>query len=787
MANQGFVQTLNLAEITDGAQTIQNLAGGTVDADLRIFAGLSSEGSQLFFNRFKHNASVEQSGASLESAVQFQWDTLYTYTDDDYVRILPINLITDFASTYVGFDADGILTNPSSGSDITFDPGIDFIEGVYSNVSLQGGSGSNAKANIVVNSIGEISSVQITDNGSGYQRNDILTVGGELGAGTGFAVRIIGFPWKVAIIGNYAWDISTLDTSNLKITIQNTVKALDGEYTITKTGGINTWGVPNDSGTKAFDINRKIYAQEKITNNIELYDIDGDGLLTQYDADLMNLYYNLNYTTSQFLTYVINNPTPSGATRVNGLSIYNYLTGLDPSVFDVDGTGENSFDYNLISEYISNGGNLYTKPSASTLVSSAESNSTGLNHVISISARVGRDPNYTVPNNLVDEYLRPYFILYKQDQTEYVNYFDNFSTYGTKQSCTTTENDYLQTSLGQVKIFGGRKYRIADKFTLNGIYYVIIVSSGTGFTLNQSFGSNPTLTPTGNTPVFSSTTEYGVFDSNGQNTLFLRTNPRSSVESIKEIVLFADEYIPTLSESDNYAGVSVPTTLLLPDLLLKRDDALTLENVQNLESPEILDRGNDIFSNVGGFSYNIDNGYSGEIEDITNNVEESVYLRTTKYRIDRNLYYDKEIVVEGTLISYDPDEFNTLQTDLLADESPGIYISSSLSQIKNSLAADFANKTRSFSSDYNPWQSDPANQQLITQSLNVTINDLVFTNEIELDIGNYQGSSRFKGGNTALGQTLEDNFNPTLLSQGKSFKLRIEINGEEYYLIMRKP
>ena len=50
MANQGFVRTLNLDEVTDGAQTIQNLAGGTVDADLRVFAGLSSERSQLLWN-----------------------------------------------------------------------------------------------------------------------------------------------------------------------------------------------------------------------------------------------------------------------------------------------------------------------------------------------------------------------------------------------------------------------------------------------------------------------------------------------------------------------------------------------------------------------------------------------------------------------------------------------------------------------------------------------------------------------------------------------------------------
>ena len=790
MANQGFVRTLNLAEVTDGAQLIQNLAGGTVDADLRIFAGLSSEKSQLFFNRFLNSAGVEQSNKSLEQGVQFQWDTVYTYTDDDYIQIVPINLLKDFTTVYIGFDSDGALTGNTSGNDIIYDRGENFTPNTYTGVALQGGSGTGAEATIIVNSIGEVSSVQITDNGSGYQNNDVLTVSGAtLGPGTGFAIRIVGLPWRATMVLNYAWELDDIATSNLRVEIKNTVAALDGTYDITKTGGQNTWGIPNDATVKAFDINRKLFAQEKITNNIELYDIDGDGSLTQYDADLMNLYYNQNYTSSQLITYVQNNPAPAGSTRVNGLSIYNYLTGLDETVFDVDGTGENSFDYNLISEYVTNNGVLYARPSAVALSGATEAvASASLRHAISISARVGRDPSYNVPTNLVDEYERPYAILYKQESGEYVNYFDNFSKYGTRQTCTVSLNDYNLTSLGVVKTFNARKYRIADKFTINGVYYVTIVASGTGFPVNTAFDTSPTLTPTNSVPVFSSTTEYGVFDSNGANRFFLRTNPRSAIESTKEIVLFSDDYVPLFTESDNYNGISLPTPLLIPDLLLLRDDSLTLENVQNLEQPEIFDQGNDIFSaNVGAFSYGIDDGYAGELEEITTNVEESTYLRTTKYRIDRNLYYEKEIVVEGTLISYDPDDFNVTQTDLLEDESPGIYISSSLSQITNPLAADFANKTRSFSSDYNPWQADPSNQQLITQSLNVTINDLVWTTEIGLDIGTGPSGNRFKGGQTALNETLDDNFNSTLLAQGKSFKLKIEINGEEYYLIMRKP
>ena len=783
MANQGFVQTLNLAEITDGAQIIQNLAGGTVDADLRVFAGLSSEKSQLFWNRFLNKSAIDRSGASLKSAVKFIWDTQYTYTDDDYVDITPINFIKDFAATYVGFNSDGALLNNTAGVDIVYDRGENYIEGTYTNLALQGGSGSGATATIIVNEIGEVSSVQIANNGSGYQQNDLVNA--TIPGGTGFAIRIVGFPWKVVVVGNYSWNVSALDTKNLSITIANTTNALNGTYEIGKTGGINTWGLPNNQTTKSYDVNRRIAAQEKITNNISLYDITGDGALTQYDVEMLNEFYNNNRDQNWFINYVNSNPTPAGSSRNTGQRIYLYLTGLDPNVFDVDSTGEFSFDYNLLTEYVSNGGVLYQRPNAASLVSSSEVTSTSIRHAISVSARVGRNPNYTVPTTVDELYLKPYFILYSEESGQILNYFDNFFKYGTKQTCTTTLNDYLTTSIGIVKTTNGIKYRISDKYEINGVYYISIVAAGTGFPFNQPFATNPRLTAISSTPVFTASSEYGVFDSNGSNEFYLRTNPRSSIESVKEIILFSDDYTLPSSETDVYS--TVPTLTIIPDLVFKRDDSLTLENVQNLEIPVISDSGDNLFTGTGAFSYGLTQGYSGELANVTDNVDESFYLRSTKYRIDRNLYYQQEIRIEGFVTAFDPDALNITQTDLLLDNSPGIYISNSLSQITNTLAADFAQKTRSFSSDYNPWQADPNNQQLVTSSLNVTINDLVFTNEIGLDLGNYQGTSRYKGGNTALNETLEDNFNPTLLSQGKSFKLKITINDEDYYLIMRKP
>jgi hypothetical protein len=776
MANQGFVQNLNLLEVTDGAKVLQNLAGGGIDADLRIFAGLSAERSQLYWDRFLNSASIEQSGASLENATQFKWSTDYTYTDDDYVRITPINYINDFAVTYIGFDVDGLLSNNVGGQDIVFDRGEQYIQGSY-NALLQGGSGSNARATININAIGEVESVEITNNGTGYQKDDILTVSGiDLPGGLGFAIRIVGNPWKVVLVGNYAWNVdSVLETSNLQLLIENTTLALDGTYTAS-----NTWGLPNDATLPAYDVNRRIYAQNKITSNSELYDVTGDGLITQYDVELLNEYYNNNRDESWFIDYVNNNPIPTGSIRQNGKSIYLYLTGLDPSVFDVDGTGEFSFDYSLLTTYVTNGGSLYTKKTANTLIQSTDVTSASTEHAISVSARVGKNPVYTFPAKPEQESFRPYFILYSDGD----NYFDNFSRYGTRQICQTTLANYNSVQLGVLQTYNGVKYRIINKFTQfvnNQIeYYLIIVTSGTGFTIDQTFLN---ITPKSNIPVFNAGSEYGVFDSNGSNAFFLRTNPRSSVESIKEIILFSDDVALGSGETLSYS--SVPTTTIIPDLLIERDDSLVLSNVQNLESPFIVDNGNGAFSGTaGGFSYNI-RGYATELENVAANVEESVYLRTTKYRIDRNLYYEKEITIDGFVTSYDPDGLNVTQTDLLLDNSPGIYISNSLSQITNTLASDFAQKTRSYSSDYNPWTAKPDLARLETQSLNVTINDLVFTTEIELDLGNYQGTSRFKGGNTALGENMKQNFED-VFANGESFKLRIEINGEEYYLIMRK-
>ena len=795
MANQGFVQSLNLLEVPDGAELIQNLAGGTVDADMRLFSGLSSKRSQLFWDRFYNSVNIAKSPTTLTQSTQFQWQTDYSYTDEDIISVTPINLIKEIAASFTGFDGDGVLVNNLSGSFIAFDRGEGYTPGTY-NLNLQGGTGQNATAEIIVNNNGLVASVEITNSGSGYARGDTFTAAIP-GNGVGFNVRIISNPWKVVIVGNFAWDIADINTKPLSIKVVNTSSSLNGDYDLKIPGtGVNVWHLPTNNTLPAFDINRKIFADTKISNNSTLYDIDGDGTFTSTDADLIYAWADAKRTGTSEQTaitaYLNSNSLPAGSLRNNTTRIFNYLEGLSPLLWDIDGTGFSVYDsgntaaeltrfYNYFTSYI-NGGN-YPFPSAYSLISlTPTATAATTKHAIAIEFLAERDPQYTVPTDVEDEYERPYFALHFAENNSKVNAFDNFVEYGSQQTCTTNQFDWINNV--QVGSYNETyNYRIIDKFSTtdanqNITYFVVIVTAGTGEVVSQSFGNNPTLVPINSAPVFDSTREYGVFDSNSTDKFFLRTNPRSASETAKQIITFSEKY--TVSDSaSNYNGEVVNVTTLIPDIIMERDDSLTTENIEFLEAPVIVDTGdNDYVGTIGGFSYNVD-GYSEELTNIIDNVDESIYLRTTKYRIDRSLYYIQEITVNGFMSSFDPDGFNQSVTDLTAELSPGIYISSSASQITNPLASDFANKTRSFSSDYNPWKDDAVPNALSTTSLAVNINDLVWTSEIKLDVGNniaHQG----------LSETLDDNFNTTTVANSQSFKLKMLINGEEYFIIMRK-
>lgn len=811
--NLGFSQNQNLLEVTNGAEALQNLGGGTIDADLRLFAGSSTRKSKLFWNRYKNNSTITESPTDITPGTRLNFNTVSLYSDEDIVTVNPVSLIRDIAFYYVGFNADGPLTE-INGLDINYIRGEDYTPGPYYNLPINGGNGDGATANIIVNDDGEVSSVEIVDNGTGYNQGDVLSVVG-IGPGRGFIIRIVGFPWRAIIVGNSAFDACLLSNATLSVEIQNTNSALNGTYSLRKnlTTGLNSFYEPNKSNLQAYDVNRLQFAQQKIDDNVDLYDIDGDEQFTQIDVDLIEIYLNNQFETepvqlAAFQTYIDANTAhfnQATVRRNNSVRIRNYFTGLSLELYDVDGTElrNTTINIDILSEYVNNSNTVYGLKSASSLIAVQPVSPINFTHTNIIEVPIRNNPNYSIDPE--EQSALPYIRIFKSVFDNPENIFDNFQLYGTRQTCTTNLNDFVNNvQVGSTNTTFN--YKIFRKFALGGQYFVDIVITGTGLTLNQSFGTAPELTPVNATPVFDSADEYGIFDSNVIDFLFLKTNPRSSLENIKRLVLFSELYqfispvgllaSTTPSPYENLY-VSVPT--LLPDLILERDDSLTTDNIANLNPPEIVDDGNlpgqPITDSSFGYSsvVNINGdpvGFSSTLGDITNTVDEALYLRTTKYRIDTSLYYQREIKINGLISSYDPDAFN-VNTPALDDPiSPGIYISDSTSQITNPLASDFARKTRSFSSNYNPWRDDFVADALSTGSLNVTINDLVWTTEIKLDIGrDVAGPAELAnmGYETGIvGETLDTNFNQTTVDNEESYKLKTIINGEVFYIIMRK-
>ena len=74
----------------------------------------------------------------------------------------------------------------------TFTAGSLYSPGLYQNISLTGGSGSGATADILVNSSGNVASVTLQNGGSFYQATDILGVSAISigGTGSGFSIGI---------------------------------------------------------------------------------------------------------------------------------------------------------------------------------------------------------------------------------------------------------------------------------------------------------------------------------------------------------------------------------------------------------------------------------------------------------------------------------------------------------------------------------------------------------------------------------------------------------------------
>lgn len=155
-----------------------------------------------------------------------------------------------------------------------------------------------------------------------------------------------------------------------------------------------------------------------------------------------------------------------------------------------------------------------------------------------------------------------------------------------------------------------------------------------------------------------------------------------------------------------------------------RAELVTQENLINIARPDIEDSESNILGN--DFNYLTNYYLDDAFDNIESNADTFNFLREFKYVTNDSTSINSNIVFEGMLEVNDPAEFNDSITDLSAEKSPGVYISDPFSDVLD------ITKIRAFSSDSNPWIVVDLDDALVTQSTEVNIGDLYFSNGITL-------------------------------------------------------
>ena len=200
----------------------------------------------------------------------------------------------------------------------------------------------------------------------------------------------------------------------------------------------------------------------------------------------------------------------------------------------------------------------------------------------------------------------------------------------------------------------------------------------------------------------------------------------------------------SFTRSDSAVGVETVsvTSVGSTDFHFIRKEPVVQPNLINFIQPDIQD--DEHFNSYLSGTIN-------SVMDSTQSTSENAgYSITKKYKGTDDTASDEEIKLEGTVNLFDPGNFNATSGNLSDSRSPSIFIGN----------------TRAFSADNNPWA--PNSTELRTSSEQVTIGELVFENEIDIE-----GMS-----------VLSDSEVP---STDFDYKVPIVVNGETYYLLLKDP
>ena len=226
---------------------------------------------------------------------------------------------------------------------------------------------------------------------------------------------------------------------------------------------------------------------------------------------------------------------------------------------------------------------------------------------------------------------------------------------------------------------------------------------------------------------FNTTDTFFICNSNGENKFKLSTTSSTSDTGINTISI-------TGTASTNIFNFT-------------RSDVVTKDNILNLIDPRSLQDNN--FSTIrDGLSI------IGAFDTVQENVENSKFFISRKYKGNADTTADRDIKVEGVVKVNDPVGFNTSVANLGDTKSPGVFI----------------NNTRAFSSDNNPWEelgSADGTGTLSTDSLEVSVAEISLVNSISI------------GGTSTNSETSS---NVTSFTH----KLPVVINGETYSLLLKE-
>jgi len=156
-----------------------------------------------------------------------------------------------------------VLSDTGVGRIAILNGGNDYTQGTYNDIVLTGGSGSGAKATLVVSSAGHINSVLITDKGSGYKKFD------ELGVGDSAAGKT-----------NNSTPSLVLSVDHVGFSIQNPVLNIDNGNDIQKGDLL----LVNDEILLVDSTNGNAITVERAQNNTIRADHFDGTVVTVYDA-----------------------------------------------------------------------------------------------------------------------------------------------------------------------------------------------------------------------------------------------------------------------------------------------------------------------------------------------------------------------------------------------------------------------------------------------------------------------------------------------------------------------